>query len=42
MVSEKKIFKDFSHYKSVGANDPRGRANLDPRGFIGIFYVGDY
>ena len=32
-VSEKKIFLNFSHYKSMGAMfDPRGLANLDPRG----------
>ena len=41
MVSEK-IFLSFSHYKSNGANDPRGLASLDPRGFIGRIYVGDY
>ena len=35
MVSEKKIFlKVFSYYKSMEANDPRGVANLDPRGMI--------
>ena len=42
MVSEKKIFFRFSHYKSMGANDPQGMANLDPRGFIGRIYVGDH
>ena len=42
MVSEKKIFLRFSHYKSMGANEPRGMANLDPRGFIGRIYVGDH
>ena len=42
IVSEKKIvFKVFSHYKSMGANDPRGVANLGPRGLIGRIYVGD-
>ena len=25
-------FLRFSHYKSMGANDPQGMANLDPRG----------
>ena len=39
MVSEK-IFLRFSHY--MGANDPWGMANLDPRGFIGRIYVGDH
>ena len=32
----------FFHYKSVGANDPRGTANLEPRGLIGRIYVGDH
>ena len=42
MVSEKKIFLSFSHYKSMGANDPPGVASLDPRGLIGRIYVGDH
>ena len=41
MVSEKKIFKKFSHYKSMRANDPLGVANLDPGGLIDRTYVGD-
>ena len=41
MVSEKKIF-GFSHYKSMGVNDPSGMASLDPRGLIGRIYVGDH
>ena len=32
----------FSHYKSLGANDPWGMANLDPRGMVGRIYVGDH
>ena len=40
MVSEEKIF--FFHYKSMGANDPRGMASLDSRGLIGRIYVGDH
>ena len=33
----------FSHYKSMGANDPWGMASLDPRGLIGrIYVVGHY
>ena len=32
----------FSHYKSMGANDHRGVANLGPRSFIGRVYVGNY
>ena len=32
----------YSHYKSMGANYPRGVANLDPRGLIGRIYVGDH
>ena len=39
MVSEN-IF--FSHYKSVGVNDPWGMANLDPKGMVGRIYVGDH
>ena len=42
MVSEKKIFLSFFNYKSMGANDPRGIASLDPRGLIGRIYVGDH
>ena len=42
MVSEKKIFFYFSHYKSMGANDPWGMASLDPRGLTGRNYVGDH
>ena len=41
MVSEKKIFEDFFHYKSMAANDPRDVANLDPRGMAGRNY-GDH
>ena len=32
----------FSHYKSMGVNDPWGMANLDPRGMICRIYVGDH
>ena len=28
-------FLSFSHYKSMGANDPRGMASSDPRGLSG-------
>ena len=42
MLSEKKICFSFSHYKSMGANDPQGMASLDPRGLIGRIYVGDH
>ena len=41
MVSEKKIFLGFSHYKSMGANGLRGVVSLDPRGLIGRIYVVD-
>ena len=36
-----KYFKilTFSHYKSTGANHPRGVASLDPKGLIGRIYV---
>ena len=32
--------ESFSNYKSMGANEPRGVANLDPRGMVGRIYVG--
>ena len=35
-------FWSFSHYKSMGDNEPQGVANLDPRGMIGRIYVGDH
>ena len=38
MVSEWRILCS-SYYKSMGANDPRGVANLDPKGMIGRIYV---
>ena len=41
MVSEKKIFC-FSYYKSMGANEHKGMANLVPRGMVGRIYVGDH
>ena len=42
MVSERKIILSVSHYKSMGANDSRGVANLDPRGLTGRIYVGGH
>ena len=30
----------FSYFKSMGDDDPRGVANLDPRSMIGRIYVG--
>ena len=41
MVS-KKIFKSFSHYKSMETLDPQGWASLKPRGLIGRICVGDH
>ena len=38
MVTEKEIFLCFSYYKSMGANDPWGMANLDPSDMIGRIY----
>ena len=38
---EEEFFK-FSHYKSMGANEPLGVANLSSRGLIGRIYVGDH
>ena len=35
-------FLRFSHYKSMGANDPRGMASLNLRGLIGRTYVVDH
>ena len=35
-------FLCFSHCKSMGANDPRGRAIFDPRGMIGRIYKKDH
>ena len=33
----------FSHYNSLGANDPQGvLASLGPRSLIGRIYVGDH
>ena len=37
----REMFLFFSHYKFIGANDPRGVASLGPRGLIGRIYVGD-
>ena len=37
---EEDFFYVFSYYKSMEANDPRGVANLDPRGMIGRIYEG--
>ena len=35
-------FLSYSHYKSMGSNDPRGMVSLGPRGLIGRTYVGDH
>ena len=35
-------FLMFSHYKSMGANDPRGGAIFDPRGTAGRIYKEDH
>ena len=40
MVSEKNFLLCITYCKSMGANDPRGMAILDPRGMIGRIYVG--
>ena len=34
--------QSFSLYKSMGAIEPWGVANLDPRGMVGRIYVGDH
>ena len=35
-------FLRFSHCKSMGANEPWGVANFDPRGMVGRIYVDDH
>ena len=35
-------FLSFSYYKSMGANEPRRVASLDPRVLIGSIYVVDH
>ena len=35
---EEDFFLCFSHCKSMGANDPWGRACMDPRGMVGRIY----
>ena len=35
-------FLSFSHYKSMGINNPLGVANLDPRGMVGRICVRDH
>ena len=35
-------FLSFSHYKSIGVNDPWSMASLGPRVLIGRIYVGDH
>ena len=42
MLSGKKIVFSFSHYKSMGANEPRSVASLGPMGSICTIYVGDH
>ena len=37
---EEDFFYVFSYHKSMEANNPRGVANLDPRGMIGRIYKG--
>ena len=36
----RRFFLSFSYCKSMGANDPQGVANLDPKGMIGRIFVG--
>ena len=35
-------FWSFSHHKSMGDNEPRGMASLDPWGMIGKIFVGEH
>ena len=39
MVSEKKILKKKSRYKSMETLDPRSGASLDPKRMVGRIYV---
>ena len=41
-LAEKDLFKFFSHYKSMGANDHGGMASLDHRSMVGRIYVGNH
>ena len=40
MVS--KDFSDIFSSKSMEAKDPEGLINLEPRGMVGMIYVGDH
>ena len=42
VVLEKKTFLCFSQCKSMGANDPRRFACMDPRGTVGRNYKEDH
>ena len=42
MVSEKKIFSYFSHYKPMLDNNAPGVANMGPRDTVGRIYEGGY
>ena len=35
-------FLSFSHYRSMGVQDPLGHGQFGPRGLIGRIYVGDH
>ena len=39
---EEDFFYVFPIFKSMGANDPRGGANFDPRGMVGRIYKEDH
>ena len=41
VVSEKKIFKNFTIYFNVKTFDPWGGAIFDPRGIVSTIYVKD-
>ena len=42
MVSDKKILKVYSYYKTTETLDPQGGTSLGPRGLIGMIYVRDH
>ena len=42
LIVSEDFFLKFSHCKSLEAIDPWGVASLNPRGMIGMIYVGDH
>ena len=44
IMASKDVFKSYSplYGKSMEAKDPDGLANFEPRGMVGMIYVGDH